>query len=289
MGFIRANVIPILKEHGRRPFSGTLLTLGMPDVYFTYEHLLRMAQTVNVPLDTSVEITASHRDDFAAKGYISGETLFKSIGIERTFSLDYSSFEGADFEFDLNVADLPQDLRGRFDVVCNHGTMEHIFHTPNVLNNIFNMLPVGGRVIHSAPSSNTLDHGFYMFSPTFFYDFYTANKWEINSLLVIMMSPRQETEPFFYTEYEPGYFGSVSYGGLTDAIYTTLCIATKKEESTGCVIPQQGLYSRQEEWQKDDPCSPETTEERASPAHKLWKQMAGKFSTARKIKKDGGK
>lgn len=37
MGFIRANTIPILKEHNRRPFSGSQLSLGQPDVYFNYE------------------------------------------------------------------------------------------------------------------------------------------------------------------------------------------------------------------------------------------------------------
>lgn len=248
MGFIRANVIPLLKEHSRRAFSGTLLNLGMPDVYFDYQHLKRMARTVNVKLNPLVDITLSHNHDFAAKGYISGETLFKSMSFERISVLDYSSFEGAEIKYDLNRIDLPHNLQENFDVIIDHGTMEHVFHIPNCLNNMFKMLRVGGRMTHSSPSSNCLDHGFYMFSPTFFYDFYSANKWEINSILVIAMSPRQETEPFFYTEYEPGYFDSVSYGGLGSDIYVTFCVVTKTAESAGSIIPQQSIYEKQEDW-----------------------------------------
>jgi SAM-dependent methyltransferase len=249
MGFVRANVIPILKEHSRRAFSGSLLTLGMPDVYFTYDHFTRMAQTVNVNLNSLADISLSHNKAFAAKGYISGQTLFKSMNFERMSVLDYSAFEGADIEYDLNRDDLPPDLQERFDVIIDHGTIEHVFHIPNVFNNLFKMLRVGGRMIHSSPSSNCLDHGFYMFSPTLFYDFYKANQWELNTILVIAMTPRQETEPAFYTDYEPGIFDSVSYGGLDSQIYATFCVVTKTPESTSRAIPQQGLYAKQERWQ----------------------------------------
>jgi len=248
MGFIRANVVPMLKEHGRRAFSGSLLTLGMPDVYFTHEQLKGMAQTANVKL-TPADVTLSHNTAFSSRGYISGDTLFKSMGFERLSVLDYSAFEGASLEYDLNRADLPQNLRERFDVVVDHGTMEHVFHIPNVFQNLFGMLRVGGRMIHSAPSSNCVDHGFYMFSPTLFYDFYTANKWEINTILVIAMTPRQETEPYFYADYEPGLFDHVSYGGLGAEIYATFCVVTKTPESTGHAIPQQGVYTKQKRWQ----------------------------------------
>ena len=62
-------------------------------------------------------------------------------------------------------------------MIIDGGTMEHIFHIPNVLNNIYRMLRVGGRIIHISPSSNYVDHGFYSFSPTLFYDFYQTNKF----------------------------------------------------------------------------------------------------------------
>lgn len=251
MGFIRANVLPILKEHKLRPFSGHVLCLGKPDVYFTYEHLSRMARIADVDLSTSVPVTPSYIPEFAKKKYMSGETLFKSIGFGQVSSLDNSAFEGAEYVFDLNGAILPDDLKEQFDVIIDHGTMEHVFHIPNALNNIYQMLKVGGRVIHSAPGSNFFDHGFYMFSPTIFYDFYSSNKWRLNTIQVFQMTPNQETEPPFFTDYEPDLFAYLSYGKLGDRMYGTICIAEKRIESTGNVIPQQGLYSRMAGWQKD--------------------------------------
>ena len=248
MGFIRANIIPILKEHKRRPFSGQLLCLGQPDVYFNYDHLRRMATTVHVDLSPGVTVTPSPNEHFASLGYISGETLFKSMGFEAIHALDFSEFEGAAIIHDLNSPDLPDALCERFDVIIDHGTLEHVFHIPNALQNLFRLLKTGGRLIHSAPTSNLVDHGFYMFSPTFFYDFYTTNRWEINNIYVVSMTPRQETEPFFYTEYEPGSFDSVSYGGLGPGMYFTLTFLTKTADSTGHLIPQQGAYRRDPRW-----------------------------------------
>ncbi len=253
MGFIRANIIPILKEHKRRPFSGTLLCLGQPDVYFGFDHLKRMAMTVDVELTPDVEITSSHNAHFASLGYLSGDTLFKSMGFEEIHALDYSEFEGAAIIHDLNDPNLPEPLHEKFDVIIDHGTLEHVFHIPNALRNLFRLLKTGGRLIHASPSSNLVDHGFYMFSPTFFYDFYVTNEWEINSIYVVSMTPRQETEPFFYTEYEPGSFASVSYGGLGPGMYFTLSFLTKTPQSTGDRIPQQGMYRRDPRWTQTTP------------------------------------
>jgi hypothetical protein len=248
MGFIRANTALILKEHKRRPFSGRLLSLGAPDVYFDFAYLGRLAETVHAPIDRSVPVTPSPKSDFAARGCISGDTLFKSIGFDRIDALDCSAFEGASIVHDLNDRNLPATLRGQFDAVIDHGTIEHVFHLPNTLANIFDLLKVGGRVIHCAPSSNYVDHGFYMFSPTLFQDFYSTNEWEINDIYVVSMTNRQETEPFFYTEYEPVSFDQVSYGSLTGEMYVTITIATKTAASTGDRIPQQGFHRRKKGW-----------------------------------------
>jgi SAM-dependent methyltransferase len=246
MGFVRGNTLPLLKEHRLRPFYGSGLCLGQADVYFTYENLQRMAHLAEIKLIESVPIELSYRSDFAAKGYISRETFLLSLGFSELLALDYSQFEGSEIIFDLNESILPEELHNRFDAIFNHGTMEHIFHIPNFLNNVFGMLKTGGRVIHGAPASNFMDHGFYMFSPTFFYDYYSANRWHINSIQVnhYINIQNQETEPPFYADYEPGIFDSLSSGGLDGKAYGVICIATKTEESTGNIVPQQGHYQK---------------------------------------------
>jgi SAM-dependent methyltransferase len=249
MGFIRANIIPILEEHRQRPFSGRLLLLGQADVYFSQTQLEGMAQTARVLLTEGIPITLSHAKVLAHKGYMSGDTLFRQLGFNEITVLDISAFEGATILFDLNSGGgTPADLMERFDTIIDHGTLEHVFHLPNALRHLFTMLRPGGRVVHSAPSGNFFDHGFYMFQPTLFLDYYAANRWEINAVKIAQYTPNQETEPAFFADYEPRLFEAVSYGKMDNKLYVTICIATKVQSSTWDVVPTQGVYAKMAGW-----------------------------------------
>lgn len=251
MGFIRANMMPILKEHLRRPFSGKLLLLGQGDIYFSDSDYRQMAEMVGVSLDATVAPGLSYKPDFAAKGYLDTRSVFVRLGFSEVTALDYSDFEGAAIIHDLNSPDIPDEYKQGFDVVIDHGTLEHVFHLPNALNAVFQFLKIGGRAITSSPSNGFFDHGFYMFQPTLFLDYYTANQWAPVSTQVIQFSHNQETEPCFFTDYYPGQFDSVGYGKMGGKLYTTLCVATKTERSSSGVIPQQGWYSRQQHWKPE--------------------------------------
>jgi SAM-dependent methyltransferase len=244
MGFVKGNIAPLLKEAKQRPFYGSLLCLGYPDVYITAEQFRDICAYYKMDLDPTVELQISKRTWFQENRYLSGESLFKSLGFQEVVTLDYSEFEGASVLFDLNAADVPAELNNRFDFIADHGTLEHVFHIPNALHNIFRMLKENGRVLISSPTSNFVDHGFYMFSPTLFFDYFTANQFNIHSIQVTQSSPQQQTDPCFYADYEPGSFNSVSYGGLNNSIYGVICIARKTAQSTGHVVPQQGLYNK---------------------------------------------
>lgn len=258
MGFIDANMMPILKEHKVRPFSGKLLLLGQADIHFSYDQLRSMAKIANVQLNREVAITKSYKPNFADKNYISGETLFKSIGFEKIHASEYGAFDGCDIVLDLNSENIPQELENKFDVIINHGTIEHVFHIPNCFKNIFNLLKVGGRIIHSAPSSNCLDHGFYSFSPTLFYDWYTQNNWQVNSIQVAQYTKQEDMQPAFFCDYAPGLFDRVSYGGLDNKLYATVSIFTKLADSMCTVIPTQRIYKDREPWR--------TSSEKGQPA-----------------------
>jgi len=120
---------------------------------------------------------------------------------------------------------------------------------PNVLQNIFQATEDGGRVVHISPSSNYLDHGFYMFSPTLFWDFYRTNEWTIHSLQLARQTSRLDRDPWQISNYRPGSLGEISVGGLDDHAYDTVCIASKTATSTGHRIPQPGYYL--DEWSSE--------------------------------------
>ena len=193
MGISLASTTQLLIEAKRQPFSGTVLTLGKQNVHHNYMSLKATAASIGVDLDLSVAPALSHDSQLAAKNFISDVCVFRSLGLsECYFRLDCSGLRGAPiFVFDMNRSDVPANLVGRFDVIYDGGTIEHAFHLPNLMNNIFTMLRPGGRIIHVSPSSNHIDHGFYMFSPTLFWDFYCANQFDLNTIQVFRATRRK--------------------------------------------------------------------------------------------------
>jgi len=234
-------LIPLIMEASRRPFYGRVLTLGRLDFGFSYGNVRDVAKEFEVKLCEPPEITLSENPSNAKIGAISSDSYFRLLGFSESKSLDYSDRENADYIVDLNC-DVPEDLVNQFDVIIDPGTLEHVFDLRNSLKNIFLMLREGGRIIHlSAPASNAIEHGFYMFSPTLFYDYYECNNFKINVLHLVKRFSRGGMLYHDFFEYEPGGLDNVDWN--TDASeYHILCIATKTAQSTGTVVPQQGAY-----------------------------------------------
>ncbi|HBJ82275.1 MAG TPA: hypothetical protein DDZ88_00035 [Verrucomicrobiales bacterium] len=240
MGLAKGSASILLAESARKPFSGEVLTLGKQDVYFSDAAFKKMAARFGATL-SPLPAVLSPKPDFAAQGYISDDYLFASLGFSKTHCLDYSDFEGAGIIHDLNAPEAPASLRERYDLVVDGGTLEHVFHIPNALNNIFQMLKVGGRVVHILPTTNMVDHGFYMFSPTLLLDFYGANNYQVEYIRLIKHTLDQ-TKPWIIYNYTLGCLDNISLGGLDSGMYSVCCVATKTEKSTGNLVPQQRCY-----------------------------------------------
>jgi hypothetical protein len=83
-------------------------------------------------------------------------------------SVDVSPWEGATIQHDLNYQ-IPQTFIGKFDLVMDNGTLEHIFNYPIALKNAMQMVREGGQLMLHTPVNNLCGHGFYQFSPELFY------------------------------------------------------------------------------------------------------------------------
>jgi hypothetical protein len=138
--------------------------------------------------------------------------------------------------------DVPADLYNRYDLIYDGGTSEHVFNFPKVLENYNRMLKVGGRIIHALPSSNFVDHGFYMFSPTVFVDYYASNKWDIINTFFIKHSFKNNKISIY--SYEPSCFSRYSFGGFNKGMYEVFFVARKTDNSTFTASVQQGNYLR---------------------------------------------
>ncbi|MCF7866030.1 class I SAM-dependent methyltransferase [Candidatus Woesearchaeota archaeon] len=242
MGMPKSIIAYLMNEGLKRPFSGSVLTLGTQDVYITYAELQKLAKKYGFKLK-NVKKTLSSKKEFASENFISDVCLFESLGFSHVQSLDLSKYESSNIIFDLNSEKIPSKYKESFDVIFDGGTIEHVFHTPNFLKNTFNFLKVNGRMIHFTPSSNTLDHGFFMFSPTFFYDYYKSNNYEI---ITSQVGRARTNTNFGFVEisnYFPGCLSTIGIGGLDDSTYILFFTIKKTKKSTCMKIPQQGAYN----------------------------------------------
>lgn len=80
---------------------------------------------------------------------------------------------------DLNFAQIPDDWRGRFDLILNIGTTEHIFSQGNAHRFIHDALKVGGAIFHQTPAAGWANHGYFTFHPRFYRDLATANEYDM--------------------------------------------------------------------------------------------------------------
>jgi SAM-dependent methyltransferase len=249
VGIPRGTARLLLDEGRARPFAGAALELGRTAIFFRRDELARWAAAQRFALAPVAQPALSHDPRLAALGCMDDRTFFASLGFSRVDALDVSDWEKPELIWDLNRP-VPAEWHGRYDLVIESGTLQHVFHLPNVLANLHALLKPGGRVVHGmAPSHNHVDHGFYMFSPTLFHDFYAANRWRIESEYWFEFEPhwyrsRFESPPWRIRRYTPGALDRHSYGGFGRRQVGLFVVATKTPEATADVVPQQSYYER---------------------------------------------
>jgi predicted O-methyltransferase YrrM len=212
---------------------GPLLTLGVQDTPFTwgeYQH----AVGDKVGFDPGAPVKAGD--------------LFNTWGFSEYVALDVSSYEGADVVFDLNRSDLPASQLDRFGLIINGGTLEHVFHVPNALNNINRMLKTGGTIVHIAPLHNWIDHGFYQFGPTLFYDYYHQCNYPVLEAACFFYDAASEATAPPNTIWRvdpapPGSFGFGRAGSLGATASLLVMLVRKTADPSYATAPIQSLYA----------------------------------------------
>ena len=146
-----------------------VLTLGVLHPYLSRREQGRLRKT------TGLKLQFNERD-------FSREYLVNAIGAEVCHALDVSDYQGAELIGDLNCdSSLFESHKGAYDFIIDAGTLEHLSHVPNALNNIFMMLKDGGYYYFGAPCNGWVNHGLFQFSPTFYRDLCFGNR---NTLLL---------------------------------------------------------------------------------------------------------
>jgi SAM-dependent methyltransferase len=103
--------------------------------------------------------------------------LYKLAGFDYV-SLD---IQDAPFvrKFDLNVDRVPDDLRGRFDLVLNFGTSEHVMNQYNVFEVIHDLMKPGGLAYSMFLVNGFGPHGLLRYSSQFVDALASTNEYEV--------------------------------------------------------------------------------------------------------------
>jgi len=117
------------------------------------------------------------------------EPAFKALGARSVRSLDASAYEEADLVRDLNKP-IDADLKEKFDLVYDGGTLEHVFNFPMALQNCMELVREGGRFFMHTAANNWCGHGFYQFSPELFYSVLCQdNGFEVERMIIHVVGP----------------------------------------------------------------------------------------------------
>lgn len=98
--------------------------------------------------------------DFRFKNF---QRFVKNRKLKKVYSLDLFDPE-ADFKLDLNKP-VTEKYHGKFNVVADFGTIEHIFDTKQCLENYFKMLRKRGLLVISTSVNGYFGHGIHVFNP----------------------------------------------------------------------------------------------------------------------------
>ena len=94
MGLSRAAIAWLIEEAQRRPFEGTLLTLGVQNVFLDQAAFEALADKMGFTLRPP---GPAHQKTLIP-GTITSEHAFTRMGFDRVVTTDIDAFEGCDFE-----------------------------------------------------------------------------------------------------------------------------------------------------------------------------------------------
>lgn len=211
MGLTAPHLKYLIRIKKRMKFKGPLLTLGCQDIYATEENVVNWMREERLPRVKVNKVHYTHSKGMSEVNneyakYIHAKSFFEYLGIPLR---DYYDIDKFDFDKPKILHDLEKKVHSKyhnfFNFIIDGCTLTHILDVKSVLTNIVKMTKMGGHVLHINPAQTFLNHGFFQFSPTFFYDFYHNNGFQIVESYLIEI--RGNTYRFHTYDQKKHYLG----------------------------------------------------------------------------------
>jgi len=210
-----------LWQEGRLKKCKSVMEIGSQDIHAHQDHLASALKRVS---------NFNRKDD----NTITPEDFYLHLGINKYRCIDADGRNKA-LVFDLNK-DLKKEYNyvEKFDLVTNHGTTEHCFDQYQVFRNIHNLCATEGFMIHGLPFQGYLNHGFYNYQPSFYYDLASANGYVLEGLYLNIHHASGDIVPYSDE--------LMKYLYLPPGTDTLLFAVFRKMEDAEFVTPFNGQY-----------------------------------------------
>ena len=126
VGLTKADAVVLaLVLQNRNTVGGDVLCIGAPETHFSWEWIQEslfpwLAKTTQ-PIYWSFSLPIQPKSKLSKN--VPFKEFFLILGIENVKVLDLDGYEGADYLFDLNESECPSNLRSKFDLIVDGGSL----------------------------------------------------------------------------------------------------------------------------------------------------------------------
>lgn len=156
----------------------TWLSVGTVDYYIDYEFLQPYGFSNERDHVAHQNLSGTDRHESSKKLCGALATYF---GYSEYLELDINA--RADVRWDLNFP-IPEDLKNRFDLVFDCGSVEHVINISQAMKNLKDMTAVGGRIVHTQLIGDQTNGGYWTISPNYYLDFYERNGFKVDKCVL---------------------------------------------------------------------------------------------------------
>lgn len=147
------------------PDNPVCYVIGTQDCNFTYRMLMKRYPKKAKEIKEKVKDVRKPCDL---------KTVFNTLGFKSVVTIDIN--DRADIRLDLS-SPIPEEYYEKANLVCNFGTLEHIFDLKTAVVNMNLFAKKGGILFHMSPVS-MYRHGFVNFNPSFYDSLYAQSGYK---------------------------------------------------------------------------------------------------------------
>jgi hypothetical protein len=215
-----------LKIQGALEGVTEVIELGSQDYWCPQRNLLKaLFEAFGRPFDPTL-LGTDHAHLKPAR------LIYEGLGLKYN-CIDVDGREGS-LALDLNFDSISDEHRGKYSLVTNHGTTEHIVNQFNAFKAIHDLARPGGLMLHILPFVGYFDHGFFNYQPNFFEALARYNSYET---LGVWVNPDWQLPSCI--PWDPVLLDHLT---LSPKTAQTLIVVHRKMYEKGFCVPFQAVY-----------------------------------------------